>query len=310
MTSSIVNTHNLSAEQHNPAHATAIGLLAIGLWSALAVLTKFSGAIPPFELMALGFSVAFIASIAVILKKGLAGFQSWKQPASAWIYSFIGIFVYHALYFFALSKAPVAQASLIAYLWPLLIVVFSTLVTRSGFKFRHLIGAILGFLGTVLVVLSSHGPMTNPGGTIWGYAAAAGCAVVWSAYSVANRRFRDVPSDLIGGVCGLVAVSGACVHFLIEPTVWPTPHQWIAIILLGIGPVGLAFMAWDHATKHGYVSLLGATSYAAPLLSTLLLILLGFVPARWSLVGAAILIVFGSVIASLNYKRAPQIVSN
>ena len=37
-------------------------------------------------------------------------------------------------------------------------------------------------------------------------------------------------------------------------------------------PVGAAFYAWDHGVKHGNIQVLGAASYAAPLLSTLVLI--------------------------------------
>lgn len=292
-----VDAHTPTAS-HHPGRATAIGFLAIGLWSSLALLTKFAGGIPPFELLALTFSIAFIASATFILRKGKAGLISLRQPISAWIYSFVGIFAYHALYFFALSSAPAAQASLIAYLWPLLIVLLSAFTTHNGLQLRHLLGAILGLLGTALVIFLGNSSPSSSEGTLIGYLAAAGCALVWSIYSVANRRFRSVPSDLIGGVCGLVALAGACIHFWIEPTLWPTFIQWGAILLLGVGPVGLAFFAWDHATKHGRVSLLGALSYMAPLLSTLLLILFGFVPAQWSLLGAATLIVAGSALAS------------
>jgi drug/metabolite transporter (DMT)-like permease len=300
--------------------------LAIGLWSALALLTKFAGAIPPFELLSLSFSVAFIASAMVILRKGRAGIRSLRQPWPAWVCSFIGIFAYHALYFFALGAAPAAQVSLINYLWPLLIVLFSTLsrkrraapsflvplggragrspalgafITRSGFQSRQLLGALLGFLGIALVIFSGDAASMRAGGAIAGYLAAAGCALVWSLYSVANRRFLEVPSDLIGGVCALVAIAGACFHIAIEQTVWPTGHQWVAILLLGIGPVGLAFFAWDHATKHGHVALLGAIGYVAPLLSTFFLVLFGFVPASWNIIIATILIVAGSAVAAL-----------
>ncbi|MDR2990857.1 MAG: DMT family transporter [Burkholderiaceae bacterium] len=294
----------MSDVHNNPGQATAIGFLAIGLWSALAVLTKFAGAIPPFELLALSFSVAFVASVLVILRKGWDGIRRLKQPVAAWVYSFIGIFAYHALYFFALSAAPAAQASLINYLWPLLIVLFSSFTVRSGFRFRQLIGALLGFLGTTLVIFPGGTALLNTKGTVAGYLAAAGAALVWSIYSVANRRFREIPSDLIGGVCGLVAIAGACVHVAVEPTIWPTGQQWAAIVLLGIGPVGLAFFAWDHATKHGHVPLLGIISYIAPLLSTLLLILFGFVPAGWNIMAAAIMIVLGSAVASLRFNAS------
>jgi drug/metabolite transporter (DMT)-like permease len=284
--------------------ATAIGLLAIGLWSALALLTKLVGAIPPFELLSLSFSVAFIASALIILRKGWAGIRSLRQPWLAWVCSFIGIFAYHALYFFALGAAPAAPVNLINYLWPLLIVLFSTLTTRSGFQPRQLLGALLGFLGIALVIFSGNAASMRAGGASAGYLAAAGCALVWSLYSVANRRFREVPSDLIGGVCALVAIAGACFHVTTEQTVWPTGHQWIAILLLGIGPVGLAFFAWDHATKHGHVALLGAMGYIAPLLSTFFLMLFGCAPASWNIVVATILIVVGSAVAALRPSAA------
>ena len=41
-------------------------------------------------------------------------------------------------------------------------------------------------------------------------------------------------------------------------------------------PVGAAFYVWDHGVKRGDIQLLGAASYLAPLLSTLILILAGF----------------------------------
>jgi drug/metabolite transporter (DMT)-like permease len=293
----------LELKKHNHSgRAIAIGFLAIGLWSALALLTQFAGAIPPFELLSLSFAVAFVASAIMILRKGRRGLQAFKQPWAAWIYSFIGIFTYHALYFFALSAAPAAQVSLINYLWPLLIVLFSTFTAGSGFQFRQLLGALLGFLGIILVIFPGHAASIKTGGIAAGYWAAAGCALVWAIYSVANRRFREVPSDLIGGVCGLVAIAGACVHLAIEPTVWPNGYQWLAIALLGIGPVGLAFFAWDHATKHGNVSLLGAVSYIAPLLSTVLLIIFGFAAVSWNIIAATILIVAGSGVAALRFK--------
>ncbi len=42
-----------------------------------------------------------------------------------------------------------------------------------------------------------------------------------------------------------------------------------------LGPVGLAFYVWDIGVKQGDIQLLGTSSYAAPLLSTLLLVLVG-----------------------------------
>ncbi len=281
----------------SPVAATAIGALAVLLWSSLALLTAFAAAIPPFELLALSFGIAFLAGTTLIGLKG-GGFRSWRQPWPVWLTAFAGLFFYHALYFFALETAPPAQASLTAYLWPLLIVLFSALVAQEPLGWRQLAGAGLGLAGTALLVLRRDGPDSTGSAPLAGLAAAFGCALVWSVYSVVNRRFRGTPSDMMAGVCGLVALAGLACHLLFESTVMPDRNAWLALAALGIGPVGAAFFAWDHATKHGRLAVLGAISYAAPLLSTLLLVACGRASPTVTLAGAATLIVAGAAIAT------------
>jgi drug/metabolite transporter (DMT)-like permease len=63
----------------------------------------------------------------------------------------------------------------------------------------------------------------------------------------------------------------------------------------------LAFFVWDYGVKHGNIKVLGALSYAAPLLSTLLLIASGLAEATWSVGLACLLIVGGALLATLEY---------
>nr|WP_313898834.1 EamA family transporter [Methylobacterium sp. E-045] len=159
---------------------------------------------------------------------------------------------------------------------------------------HHLGGAVLGLAGTAAIFMDCQ---PDGGYSGAGYVAAFGCALVWSGYSVLNRRFAHVPSDMLVGVCGAVAVAGLVAHGVFETTVWPDARQWLAVVLLGIGPTGLAFLAWDHAIKHGNVPLLGALSYLAPLLSTALLVATGQTHATGYLAVAALLIVGGALLA-------------
>ncbi|MFX8523838.1 hypothetical protein ABTM10_20365, partial [Acinetobacter baumannii] len=79
-----------------------------------------------------------------------------------------------------------------------------------------------------------------------------------------------------------------------ETTVWPeTTAQWLAIVALGIGPVGIAFFVWDIGMKRGDIRVLGAASYATPLLSTAFLIIAGFAKPTATLAIAAALIAGG-----------------
>lgn len=285
------------------ARATAIGLIAIGLWAGLALSTVAAAGIPPFQLLGLSFAVAFLSGMGVLICQGPGAVRRLRQPALAWILAFTAIFLYHALYFFALSAVAPARASLIAYLWPLLIVLFSALIPGGGrLRLCHLAGAALGFAGAAIMFLDRDG--TPAGATsIVGYGAAFGCALIWAGYSVINRRFADVPSEMLIGVCGVVALAGGIGHLWFEETVWPRPVQWIAVLALGIGPTGLAFLAWDYATKHGNMPLLGALSYLAPLVSTLLLVASGRALFTPILGLSALLIVAGAVLASLGPVR-------
>jgi drug/metabolite transporter (DMT)-like permease len=97
---------------------------------------------------------------------------------------------------------------------------------------------------------------------------------------------------------------------MVEATVWPeTMAQWLAITALGVGPVGAAFYAWDIGMKRGDIRVLGAASYATPLLSTAFLIVAGFAKPGASLAIAAVLIAGGGLIAAkdiLATRRAPS----
>jgi drug/metabolite transporter (DMT)-like permease len=243
----------------------------------------------------------------------LTGFLTWigrpeaigalRQRPLAWIVGVGGLFGYHALYFLALRFAPPAEAGLLNYLWPLLIVLFSSLLPGERLAPHHIIGALLGLAGTVLLFAGNSAGGFAPG-QLPGLIAAFVAAFVWAAYSVMSRKLKTVPTDAVAGFCLATALLATVVHGLVETTVWPeTPLQWLAIIALGVGPVGAAFYAWDIGMKRGDIRVLGAASYATPLLSTAFLILAGFAKASASIVIAAILIAGGGLIAAKDMLR-------
>lgn len=275
--------------------ATLIGLAAVLLWASLAALTAVSGKVPPFELLALTFGIAAAMGAASWLARPKAA-AALRQPWPVWCLGVGGLFGYHAVYFAALKAAPPAEASLIAYLWPLLIVLFSAFVPGEKLKWFHLAGAALGF-GGVALLAAGRGLAFNPAYAS-GYGLAFGCALIWSAYSVLSRRFKTVPTDAVVGFCAVTALLGLACHFAFETTVWPSLAEWTAIIALGLGPVGAAFYTWDHGVKHGDIRLLGVASYAAPVLSTVIMIGVGLAEPSLALALACLLIAGGALLAS------------
>jgi drug/metabolite transporter (DMT)-like permease len=277
--------------------ATAIGFIAVLLWSLLAFFTAASGAMPPFQLTAITFGIGGLAGVALWTIRPSAA-KALRQPWPVWLLGVGGLFGYHAAYFIALRNAPVVEAGLLNYLWPLLIVVFSALLPGERLRWQHVAGCLLALAGAVLVVTRGQGFTFDPA-YLGGYIAALVAALAWSSYSVLSRRLPHVPSDAITGFCLATSLLAGIVHVAIEPTIWPTDlWQWAAIVGLGLGPVGLAFYVWDIGVKHGDIQVLGAASYSAPLLSTAILVITGYAAYSHLLLVACLLITAGAILAA------------
>ncbi|WP_316015816.1 DMT family transporter [Roseobacter sp. HKCCA0434] len=277
-------------------NATLVGAGAVALWATLALFTVLAGDVPPFLLTALCFAIGgAIGVVWTVLGRGfsvLAGL-GWK----VWALGVGGLFGYHFFYFTALQSAPPAEAGLIAYLWPLLIVLFSGLLPGERLRRGHVAGALIAFAGAVLLL--ARADLSFAGEHAFGYAAAVLCALLWSGYSVLSRRFGDVPTEAVALFCLATAVLSGVAHVLLEQTVWPQGARgWSGVVLLGLGPVGAAFYLWDWGVKRGNIQLLGTASYAAPLLSTLILVGVGAAAPSWPLALAALLITGGAVVAA------------
>jgi drug/metabolite transporter (DMT)-like permease len=282
--------------------ATLLGASAILLWSTLSTLTVLSGAIPPFQTTAIAFAAGgFLIALAAIVRGRSAQMRPTLASLALGIY---GLFGYHALYFAALRLAPPAEAHLLSSLWALLIVLFSALLPGNRLRPNHVAGALLGLTAATILVWSKLGSAgASAASSQSGFAFAIGCALVWSTYSVASRLFADVPSESVAISCLATSALALLCHFLFET--WVAPRSigaWIALMVLGLGPVGAAFLLWDIGMKRGDISLLGVFAYASPLLSTVFLVVLGLAESTFSLAVACALIIAAAVIATREKK--------
>ena len=274
---------------------TLIGLGAVGIWSTLAVLTAMTGAVPPFLTTALTFAIGGATLLGVALLRG-----TWRRAMPTPISLALGVFGLFgdsALYFAALKHAPPADANLIHYLWPLLIVLFAALLPGGRLRLRHVLGALLGLCALLLLVGGKIGAGTTSGAWL-GYGFAFLGALVWASYSVISRLVAEVPAESIGVTLLICTGLATGCHLAFEPAIWPAGlWEWAGIVGLGVGAMGLAFFFWDIGMKQGDVSFLGVASYAAPVLSTLAMIVVGRAEASPALLGACLLIVLGAWVA-------------
>ena len=274
--------------------ATLIGFTAVLMWSLLALLTIGSAPVPPLMLNAICFGIGGLIGLVWTARQGFGVLRgvSWK------VYAFgtLGLFGYHFLYFTAFRLSPTAETGLIAYLWPLFIVLLSGLLPGERLRLPHVIGALIAFVGAAVIVL---GRDSDASGSVLGLVLAFICAVTWAGYSVLSRRLGAVPTESVTVFCLATAALSVVTHLMLEETVWPQDGMgWAAVLALGVGPVGAAFFTWDIGMKRGDIQLLGVAGYAAPLLSTVALVAAGIAKPTWTIAMAAVLIAGGAALAA------------
>jgi drug/metabolite transporter (DMT)-like permease len=277
-----------------PPVAILLAFVTIGLWSFLAYLGSRLTQVPPFLLVGIALSISGIL--------GAIRARLWKVSLKIVLVGISGIFGYHFLYFTALQHAPAIEANLINYLWPLLIVVLTPIfITGYPLRLHHMIGSFSGLIGTVLIITGGHFGLDSAHTT--GYICAAGAALTWSSYSLLTKRLPHFPTAAVGGFCLLSGLFSLLIHTVTGHVYFPSGVEWILLLLLGIGPMGIAFFTWDAALKRGDPRIIGSLTYLTPLLSTGVLIVVGGYELRWVSALAMVFIVAGALIGSWDMIR-------
>lgn len=282
--------------------ATIVGSFAVLLWALWPSLAVVAAGAPPFLLL----SVAFTSAFGVFLVQRL--FR--RQPLMDWITAppatialgLIGVCAANIFYILSLRAVPAAEANIISYTWPIMIVTLAAGLGWVRARKRHVAAILTGFVGAVVII----GPSSFFDGTWYGYLLALLSAFSWSVYSVARLHFRGGPQDIIGGVCGLSAPICLAVHLAIEPSYASSLGELAAMVAIGVGPVGSAITFWDYGVRHGEAKHLAIFAYATPLLATILLVAFGLSQVTLTLFLGGALITAAAVLGNADLAGNKQ----
>ena len=269
---------------------------AILLWSSLAAIAARLSTLPPFLLTGL----ALLLGALVCLPR----WREWRVPWRTFVIAAGALFIYHLLLFLALRWAPPVIANLINYLWPLLIVLLSPLFDRSlPLTGRILCAGLLGFAGAAVAVWS--GSRVELSALAWlGFLLALLAALVWALYSQTLRRLPPFSSWAVGGFAAAAGAASLLAHLLFEPSASIADRDWPWLLLLGLGPMGFAFVLWDRAMKTADPRRVGVLAYLTPVLSTGLLLWSQQQPLTGAIALATALVVTGALLTLSRPARA------
>jgi drug/metabolite transporter (DMT)-like permease len=278
----------------SPRTWTCIGALAIPLWATWPSLAIRTLDIPPLESLA----IMFLFGCLVLTRLRRMDSGSVLESASAkrsWLPAIvfaIGVSGGDVAFILATHRIPAAQANLISYLWPVMIVVFGAVIGLFQLRMRQVIGLALGFAGAVILIWDGRVSMSMSG---IGLALLSGAC--WAAYCLFRLTWRRPAGNVLARGCALSAALCASLHFFVEPTIVPSLRSFAATAVAGVIPLALGNFVWDEGFRRGDGQLLAVMAYATPLCSSLLLATLGAALLTWNLLAGAVVIVMAGVLS-------------
>ena len=179
-----------------------------------------------------------------------------------------GIFLYHYIYYQALSRAPLAEGAILSTTWSFWIVVFSSLLLLKKLKISIIITALVGMIGAA-VVISSGKDLTFNMEYMKGYLLALACGVIWSSFSVALGyvKIKKEPMTIFTIYAALLST---VLYLATLPHDMPSLPSLYSAVYLGCVPLGLSFFLWNRALNGGNMVIIGFLSYFTPPLAVLM----------------------------------------
>lgn len=200
------------------------------------------------------------------------------------------------LFVFAIQLMPLAEATSVGFISPLLITALSVAILGEIVRTSRWIAIAVGLLGVLVIV--------RPGTEAFQPAAllVVASSSTWAFAVVLTRRMAGhdptATTLLWSAVVGLVAMTFA----LPFGWAWVAPQDWALGIALGlVASAGQYFMV--QAYRFAPASLLAPFSYSSLLWSVMLgWTLFGALPDIWTLAGAVVIVVSGLVAARPDRK--------
>ncbi|MGM0913355.1 MAG: DMT family transporter [Pseudomonadota bacterium] len=284
---------------HSPWLGGGAAALAVVLWALVPLLAAQAGELPPLRLSALALLAGALGTLPMARRRRHRD-APLRPLHGVLVYLGVPLLITGAVgaCFAAFTLAPAEEAALILYTWPVLFLLASQWLVLGRLTANSLIGAGLAFSGAALLVA----PQALAGGVsgAWGgYLLAALGALCWALYSLAARISAWRLGERMPHLLLIASVLTGSASLALEGTIaLPSLEVLMVAVSLGLGPYGLAMLAWDRAMRDPLAHRVGNLAHAVPVLATLFLVLTGVATPDWRLPVAAVLVVAGSMRAA------------
>jgi len=140
------------------------------------------------------------------------------------------LFLSTILFFYSISIISITESLTLAFVYPILVTLLSSIILKEKVGFRRWIAVIVGFIGIVVVL--------RPGFNSISLASLAGfgTGICYAFYVITTRKLSSLDNSLLTLI--FTGLTGAIVISLIVPFVWITPNYNQLLIMIGLAAAG------------------------------------------------------------------------
>lgn len=240
------------------------------IWSTMAAMVKslLSG-LPDLETLSVSSACGFLFLLMANIRNGsLKKLRDYRAKDIACMagLGFVGLFLYSALYYRGLGILSSQEACILNYLWPIMLVFFSTIILGEKMTVIKVAAMFCSFMG--IVILSSGGSAGAAENRMAGIICCIVAAAFYGLFSVLNKKADYDQNTTMMVIWLTVAACAAVASFVAEKWVPIFGMQWIGILWLGVVIDAVAYLLWALALRGSdNTAAIANMAYLTPFLS-------------------------------------------
>ncbi len=273
------------------------------VFSLMSLLVKVAGVGLPSQEIVLARGIVSLVLSYLLIRQ--AGVSLWGTRRGILVLRGSLGFIALSCFYFALTRLPIAEATVLHYSNPLFVALIAAWALRERLSLALIVVIVVGFLGVLLVtrpafLFGGAAPRLDPLGV---GVALVGAVVSAGAYVTVRKASRTEHPLVIVFYFPLITVPAA-LPMVVPNFVWPRSWEWL--VLLGVGVTtqiyqvlmtkGLSLEPAGRAMAVGYSQILFVVLWG--------LLFFGEFPDAWSIVGA-LLIMAGTLVVATRGGPTP-----
>lgn len=245
-------------------------ILTVIIWGTTAPIAKtILTNIPNLQTLAISSLFAFIFFVVLNTING-----SMKQLRQYSIkdylimigLGFLGLFLYSSLYYFGISELTSQEACIINYLWPIMLVLFSSIILKEKMTVKKIIALMMSFIGIIILVIGNQ--TISSENALLGVICCIIAAACYGLFSVLNKKYNYNQNIAMMIIWVTTLVCSFGLGMFTEQWQPIIGMQWIGLMWLGVVTDAIAYLLWAIALNDASNSAIIANlAYLVPFIS-------------------------------------------